>query len=60
MPQFHITADKSPRRPKPVRVIRSFLLEEVYRRVKLLFDPFEEWIFNTEQDILRMSVPATI
>ncbi|KAG0655829.1 hypothetical protein C6P46_000681 [Rhodotorula mucilaginosa] len=60
LPQFHITADKSARRPKPVRVVRSFLLEEVYRRVKLLFDPFEEWIFNTEQDILRMSVPATI
>lgn len=60
LPQFHISADKSARRPKPVRLVRSFLLEEVYRRVKLLFDPFEEWVFSDEQDVLRMSVPAVL
>ncbi|GAA5873740.1 hypothetical protein JCM3774_000155 [Rhodotorula dairenensis] len=60
LPQFHIAADKSARRPKPVRLVRSFLLEEVYRRVKLLFDPFEEWVFSDDQDVLRMSVPAVL
>ncbi|GAA5828507.1 hypothetical protein JCM11251_000823 [Rhodosporidiobolus azoricus] len=60
LPRFHISADQSPSRNKLVRVIRTFLLEEIYRRVAVNFDPTDQYIFGAEAEVLRMSVTAVV
>ncbi|BGO93261.1 hypothetical protein NBRC10512_000086 [Rhodotorula toruloides] len=60
LPHYHVSADKSSRRPWLVNYLRSFMLEEVYRRVKVNFDAYEGWDFGSEEDVLRMGVAATL
>ncbi|GEM10143.1 hypothetical protein Rt10032_c10g4160 [Rhodotorula toruloides] len=57
--QLPQSADKSSRCPWLVNYVRSFLLEEVYRRVKVDFDAYEGWDFGSE-DILRMGVASSL
>ncbi|BGP18030.1 hypothetical protein JCM10213_008435 [Rhodosporidiobolus nylandii] len=60
LPHLHITADRSPSRPKVVRLIRTFLLEEVYRRIAVNFDAYSTYRFGSEEDVLRMGVTAVL
>lgn len=60
LPHFHVSADDSPARSKVVRLVRKFLLEEVYRRVAVNFDPYEQFKFANEEDVLRMGVAAVL
>ncbi|BGP41752.1 hypothetical protein JCM10450v2_005818 [Rhodotorula kratochvilovae] len=62
LPHFHVSADRSPssRRPHLVRLVRAFLLEEVYRRIAVNFDPYEQFRFASEEDVLRMGVAAVL
>ncbi|GAA6002540.1 KUP/HAK/KT family potassium transporter [Rhodotorula paludigena] len=60
LPHFHVSADDSPTRSKVVRLVRKFLLEEVYRRVAVNFDPYEQFKFANEEDVLRMGVAAVL
>ncbi|GAA5914976.1 hypothetical protein JCM6882_001949 [Rhodosporidiobolus microsporus] len=60
LPRFYISADQSPHRPKIIRVIRTFLLEEVYRRVAVNFDPSDHFVFGSQEDVLRMGVAAVV
>ncbi|GAA5889235.1 hypothetical protein JCM8208_007810 [Rhodotorula glutinis] len=62
LPQFYVSADRAPgpRRPRFVRAIRRFLLEEVYRRVAVNFDPYEQFRFASPEDCLRMGVSAVL
>ncbi|GAA5888418.1 hypothetical protein JCM5296_000623 [Sporobolomyces johnsonii] len=60
LPNFYVLADPSPRRPKIVRYVRQFLIEEIYRRVKVNFDEYEQYRFGDEEDVLRMSVNALL
>ncbi|GAA5838703.1 hypothetical protein JCM9279_003833 [Rhodotorula babjevae] len=62
LPQFYVSADRSPgpRRPRVVRAVRRFLLEEVYRRVAVNFDPYEQFKFASPEDCLRMGVSAVL
>ncbi|GAA5909582.1 hypothetical protein JCM6882_003461 [Rhodosporidiobolus microsporus] len=60
LPRFHVAADQSPSRSKLLRLVRTFLLEEVYRRVAVNFDPTDQYIFGAEAEVLRMSVTAVL
>jgi KUP system potassium uptake protein len=62
LPHFHVSADRSAssRRPRLVRLVRTFLLEEVYHRVAVNFDPYEQFRFASESDVLRMGVAAVL
>ncbi|GAA5820377.1 hypothetical protein JCM3770_000814 [Rhodotorula araucariae] len=62
LPHFHISAHRSASGPHPrlARLLRTFLLEEVYRRVAVNFDPYEQFRFASESDVLRMGVAAVL
>ncbi|GAA5876103.1 hypothetical protein JCM8547_002637 [Rhodosporidiobolus lusitaniae] len=60
VPHFHVSADQSTNRNKLIRLIRTFLLEEVYRRVAVNFDPTDQFKFGSEEDVLRMGVTAVL
>ncbi|GAA6004079.1 hypothetical protein JCM10207_002415 [Rhodosporidiobolus poonsookiae] len=60
LPNFHVTSDPSEQRNKVVRIVRKFLLEEVYRRVAVNFDPYDQFKFGSEEDVLRMGVAAVL
>ncbi|GAA5928143.1 hypothetical protein JCM3775_002829 [Rhodotorula graminis] len=62
LPQFYVSADRAPgpRRPRVVRAIRRFLLEEVYRRFARNFDAYEQFKFASPEDCLRMGVSAVL
>ncbi|GAA6015438.1 hypothetical protein JCM11491_004358, partial [Sporobolomyces phaffii] len=42
------------------RYIRKFFIEEIYRRIKVNFDEYEQYRFGDDQDVLRMSVVAPL
>ncbi|GAA6030383.1 hypothetical protein JCM8097_009081 [Rhodosporidiobolus ruineniae] len=60
LPHFRVSADQSPHRPKLLRLIRTFLLEEVFRRVAVNFDATDQFKFGSEEDVLRMGVTAVL
>ncbi|GAA5888422.1 hypothetical protein JCM5296_000624 [Sporobolomyces johnsonii] len=60
LPHLHIMADPEAPVPKVVRYVRTFLLEEVYRRVKVNFPDFALYRFQDAEDVLRMGVCARL
>ncbi|GAA5988610.1 hypothetical protein JCM11641_005181 [Rhodosporidiobolus odoratus] len=60
LPNFHVSADPSEHRPKVIRLVRKFLLEEVYRRIAVNFDSYDQLRFGSEEDVLRMGVAAVL
>ncbi|GAA5826471.1 hypothetical protein JCM5353_001833 [Sporobolomyces roseus] len=60
LPNFYVVADPTSTRPRIVRWIRKFFIEEVYRRIKVNFDEYEQYKFGDDQDVLRMSVVAPL
>ncbi|GAA5996914.1 hypothetical protein JCM5350_005065 [Sporobolomyces pararoseus] len=60
LPNFYVVADPNSTKPRIVRYIRKFFIEEIYRRIKVNFDEYEQYRFGDDQDVLRMSVVAPL
>ncbi|GAA5879127.1 hypothetical protein JCM16303_001307 [Sporobolomyces ruberrimus] len=60
LPNFYVVADPNSTKPRVVRYIRKFFIEEIYRRIKVNFDEYEQYRFGDDQDVLRMSVVAPL
>ncbi|GAA5833011.1 hypothetical protein JCM3766R1_000398 [Sporobolomyces carnicolor] len=60
LPNFYVVADPASTKPRIVRYIRKFFIEEIYRRIKVNFDEYEQYRFGDDQDVLRMSVIAPL
>ncbi|GAA5906430.1 uncharacterized protein JCM6883_004477 [Sporobolomyces salmoneus] len=60
LPNFYVVADPASTKPRIVRYIRKFFIEEIYRRIKVNFDEYEQYRFGDDQDVLRMSVVAPL
>ncbi|KAM0748500.1 potassium transporter [Meredithblackwellia eburnea MCA 4105] len=59
LPHFHVSS-KLTGGSKFLRYIRSFLIEDVYRRVAVNFDEYDGYRFGNEQDVLRIGVNAAL
>ncbi|GAA6060739.1 hypothetical protein JCM10212_003783 [Sporobolomyces blumeae] len=60
LPNFYVVADPASTKPRLVRYVRKFFIEEIYRRIKVNFDEYEQIRFGEDQDVLRMSVVAPL
>ncbi|GAA5958723.1 hypothetical protein JCM21900_002075 [Sporobolomyces salmonicolor] len=60
LPHLYVVADRSSHRWKIVRFIRTLLIEEVYRRVKVNFDETGLYHFDDDNSVLRMGVTAVL
>ncbi|KAM0793786.1 hypothetical protein ACM66B_001203 [Microbotryomycetes sp. NB124-2] len=60
LPNFHVTSSPEATSNKVVRYIRKFVIEDVFRRIALLFDDYDAFKFGTEGDVLRIGVAAQL
>ncbi|KAK4050374.1 hypothetical protein OIV83_003443 [Microbotryomycetes sp. JL201] len=60
LPNFHVKSEPSATNNKIARCIRKFVIEDVFRRIQLLFDDYDAFKFGNDGDVLRIGVSAPL